>query len=94
MSASSEGLKKQQQEQQQQSLLALLIQAYSKFDHDKASQASRHLEFKEKLSEKEVDSLESIFLFNMKSIKKTGRVVTAPTPRRWVLSPFRLQLVI
>ncbi|VDK34243.1 unnamed protein product [Taenia asiatica] len=81
MSAGSQGVKKQQQEQQQQSLLALLIQAYSKFDHDKASQASRHLEFKEKLSEKEVDSLESIFLFNMKSIKKTGRVVTAQTPR-------------
>ncbi|KAL5108500.1 Signal recognition particle subunit SRP72 [Taenia crassiceps] len=81
MSAGSEGIKKQQQEQQQQSLLALLIQAYSKFDHDKASQASRHLEFKEKLSEKEVDSLESIFLFNTKSIKKTGKVVTAPTPK-------------
>nr|CDS19916.1 signal recognition particle 72 kDa protein [Echinococcus granulosus] len=77
MSAGSEGVKKQQQ----QSLLALLIQAYSKFDHAKASQASRHLEFKEKLSEKEVDSLESIFLFNMKSIKKSGRVVTAPTPK-------------
>ncbi|KAL5968575.1 Signal recognition particle subunit SRP72 [Taenia solium] len=81
MSAGSQGAKKQQQEQQQQSLLALLIQAYSKFDHDKASRASRHLEFKEKLSEKEVDSLESIFIFNMKSIKKTGRVVTAQTPR-------------
>ena len=72
-----------QREHQQQSLLALLIQAYSKFDHEKANQASRDLEFKDKLSENEIDSLESTFLFNMKSIKKIPRPVnTAPTPKR------------
>lgn len=77
-------------EQERQSLLALLVQAYSKFDHERASQASRDLEFKKKLSEKEVDSLESVFLFNIKSIKKNvGKAVNAaPTPKRWVLIHF------
>ncbi|KAM7535130.1 hypothetical protein Aperf_G00000093553 [Anoplocephala perfoliata] len=70
-------------EQERQSLLALLVQAYSKFDHEKASQASRDLEFKKKLSKDEVDSLESMFLFNIKSIKKNvGKAVNAaPTPK-------------
>ncbi|VDN96009.1 unnamed protein product [Rodentolepis nana] len=68
-------------EQQRQSLLALLIQAYSKFDHEKASQASRDLDFKNKLSEKEVDSLESMFLFNIKSIKKNVAKAANATPK-------------
>lgn len=68
-------------EQQRQSLLALLIQAYSKFDHEKASQASRDLEFKKTLSEKEIDSLENMFLFNIKSIKKNVAKAANPTPK-------------
>nr|CDS26274.1 signal recognition particle 72 kDa protein [Hymenolepis microstoma] len=68
-------------EQQRQSLLALLIQAYSKFDHEKASQASRDLDFKDKLSEKEVDSLESMFLFNIRSIKKNVAKAANATPK-------------
>ncbi|VDM00290.1 unnamed protein product [Schistocephalus solidus] len=63
--------------QKRQNLLALLIQAYSKFDHAKAEAASRDLEFKEKLSEKEVDSLENSFLIGVKSVKKAGRVAVA-----------------
>ncbi|VDN15223.1 unnamed protein product [Dibothriocephalus latus] len=58
-------------------MLALLIQAYSKFDHAKAEAASRDLEFKEKLSEKEVDSLENSFLLGVKSVKKAGRAAAA-----------------
>ncbi|VDD79466.1 unnamed protein product [Mesocestoides corti] len=65
----------------QQSLLALLIQAYSKFDQVKASQASRDLEFTEALGEKDIDSLESTFLFGVKGIKKFGRGPVLPTPK-------------
>ncbi|VUZ53291.1 unnamed protein product [Hymenolepis diminuta] len=68
-------------ERQAQSLLALLVQAYSKFDHEKASQASRNLEFEKKLSEKEVDSLEAMFLFNIKSIKKNVAKAANATPK-------------
>ncbi|KAL7060465.1 hypothetical protein AAHC03_010285 [Spirometra sp. Aus1] len=73
--------------QKRQNLLALLIQAYSKFDHAKAEAASRDLEFKEKLSEKEIDSLENSFLVGVKSVKKASRAAAAGgTPKTAVVA--------
>lgn len=71
--------------QQQDSFLALLVQAYSRFDHIKAETASRELEFKNPLTEAEIDSLEASFLYGVKNLKRSGnRVGSQPTPQRLV----------
>ncbi|CAH8462369.1 unnamed protein product [Heterobilharzia americana] len=56
-----------------QGLLARLVRAYAQFDRPKAEQACKSLQPKGSLSEADVDTLETTFLYGAKSLKRLGR---------------------
>ncbi|VDQ04251.1 unnamed protein product, partial [Trichobilharzia regenti] len=56
-----------------QVLVARLVRAYAQFDRPKAEQACKSLQPKESLSEADVDTLETTFLYGAKSFKRLGK---------------------
>ncbi|CAH8827948.1 unnamed protein product [Trichobilharzia szidati] len=56
-----------------QVLVARLVRAYAQFDRPKAEQACKSLQPKESLSEADVDTLETAFLYGAKSFKRLGK---------------------
>ncbi|CAH8481689.1 unnamed protein product [Schistosoma haematobium] len=56
-----------------QVLVARLVRAYAQFDRPKAEQTCKSLQAKESLSEADVDTLETTFLYGAKSLKRLGK---------------------
>ncbi|KAK4473714.1 hypothetical protein MN116_003058 [Schistosoma mekongi] len=56
-----------------QVLVARLVRAYAQFNRPKAEQACKSLQPKDSLSEVDVDTLETTFLYGAKSLKRLGR---------------------
>lgn len=54
-------------------LIARLVRAYAQFDRPKAEASCRSLEFKDRIIETDVDSLESSFLYGVKAVRRQGR---------------------
>ncbi|GAA55630.1 signal recognition particle subunit SRP72 [Clonorchis sinensis] len=63
----------EQQVSYRQTLVARLVRAYAQFDRPRAEAACKSLRFKEELSEAEVDSLETSFLYGAKAVRRQGR---------------------
>ncbi|CAH8460088.1 unnamed protein product [Schistosoma turkestanicum] len=56
-----------------QVLVARLVRAYAQFDRPKAEKTCKSLQAKETLSEADVDTLETTFLYGAKSLKRLGK---------------------
>ncbi|THD21810.1 Signal recognition particle subunit SRP72 [Fasciola hepatica] len=54
-------------------LIGRLVRAYAQFDRPKAEASCRSLEFTDRITEADVDSLESAFLYGVKAVRRQGR---------------------
>ncbi|KAF7238895.1 hypothetical protein EG68_10839 [Paragonimus skrjabini miyazakii] len=61
-----------------QALVARLVRAYAQFDRPKAEAACKTLKFKEVISDADVDSMETAFLYGVKAVKRQGRTTDQP----------------
>ncbi|CAL8079594.1 unnamed protein product [Calicophoron daubneyi] len=62
-----------------QGLIARLVRAYAQFDRPKAEAACKSLKFRETVTEADVDSLETAFLYGAKAVKRHGRPGDQPS---------------
>ncbi|CAH8559373.1 unnamed protein product [Dicrocoelium dendriticum] len=73
LDASSSHADEKQRSVAKQGIIARLVSAYAQFDPPKAELACRTLKFSNQLTEADVDSLETVFLYGAKTLKRHGR---------------------